>query len=133
MRISSLAILTFLFIVGACNRDPREKLPQTGSFGNSKTTSSELGSIPISALDTLIAANQEIVLEGKVQKVCQGEGCWLSLERDGKAPVLIEIKDKAFQLPSKIEGKTARVNGILTTDSSDKYSRKILADGIIIE
>lgn len=132
MKISSLAVLNFLLIVAACNGDPREKLPQTGNYGNIKSVA-ELESIPTESLDTLRPANQEIVLEGKVQKVCQGEGCWLSLERDGKAPVLVEIKDKAFQLPRKIEGKTARVNGILKADSSDKYSRKIIADGVVIE
>ncbi len=56
---------------------------------------------------------KEILVTGKVVKVCEKSGCWMSLQ-DGKTQVRTLFKDYGFFVPKEINGKTVQVQGILS-------------------
>lgn len=126
-----LTIISCLFFAFACSNDPRSKLPQTGNFGETienKNYSKEA----ISAYNTIeqTGISETGLFSGTIANYCKGEGCWLSIENGSKQPILVDIEDKAFVLPRKIEGKKAFVKGTMVKDSTEI---KILAKGIVIQ
>lgn len=55
----------------------------------------------------------DVLVEGKVDKVCEMKGCWLGLKgASGNAHVT--FKDESFFVPQTLIGKTVRVLGKLT-------------------
>src|SRR5215510_5949570 len=55
----------------------------------------------------------EVLLESKVDKVCEEAGCWIGLkDRSGK--VHVTFKDEAFVVPMSLIGKTVQAQGRLT-------------------
>jgi len=64
---------------------------------------------------------------------CKGEGCWLSLKNENGKPILVEVKDKKFVLPLKINGSNAFIKGELQYVQADKYDFKIIASGMTIK
>lgn len=55
---------------------------------------------------------QNILMAGKVQKVCQMSGCWFEMA-DGKEKVRITMKDYGFTVPKDIVDKSVKVVGLL--------------------
>jgi len=53
-----------------------------------------------------------VLIESKVDKVCQVKGCWLGLVNDN-GDVRVTFKDYAFFVPSTLIGKTVLVQGTL--------------------
>lgn len=71
---------------------------------------------------------REVVLEGKVAKVCKKKGCWMVLD-DGARDVRITFKDYKFFVPKDCEGKTVRAQGVLLRETlSVKTVRHFLKD-----
>lgn len=50
-------------------------------------------------------------VKGTIAEVCQSEGCWFTIRREGGEPVTVRMKDHAFTVPKNISGKTAYFNG----------------------
>lgn len=126
-----LAIISCLFFAFACSNDPRSKLSQTGNFGETiENTSDSKDAIAAYSTIEQIGTNETGIFSGIIANYCKGEGCWLSLENGSKLPILVDIVDKAFVLPRKIEGKKAYVKGTMVKDSKEI---KILAKGILIQ
>jgi hypothetical protein len=129
-----LALITITICVVACNTDPRTKLPQTGNFGITFDTSN---AIQVEEIDGLLAIGNNIGLKatGTIAQYCKGEGCWMTLKNTKGEEVLVEVKDKAFVLPFNIEGKTAIVNGVASTDTTEEGNSRIVieADGIVLQ
>ncbi len=70
----------------------------------------------------------EILLEGRVVKVCRKKGCWLLLS-DGEADVRITFKDYAFFVPKDSAGRKVRAQGALKREElSVKAARHFLKD-----
>ena len=61
-------------------------------------------------LANLKSSGKEILLDGKVDKMCFHKGDWLSWE-EGDHQVLVQFKDHAFTVPSSIHGKKIRAQG----------------------
>ena len=54
---------------------------------------------------------------GKVKSVCQGEGCWLTLEKGDSGSFMVRIKDQSFHFPKDIAGKQVLISGNLHRDT----------------
>lgn len=70
----------------------------------------------------------EIKLEGKIDAVCQGSGCWLNMDIGNGKTVHVTFKDEAFTLPKNIAGKKAVIDGIATTDIVSIEMQKKMAE-----
>lgn len=58
------------------------------------------------------ATSDQVVVQGKVKKVCKKKGCWMSLATDG-TEVRVRFKDYSFFVPLKLEGSTVVASGKL--------------------
>lgn len=126
-------ILSLVLGIMACGNDTRSKLPTSGNFGAEvKTDSLKTVSDVINILQTQTEANVNVT--GTIEKVCKGEGCWLTLQNRGGDALLIEIANKAFVLPKNIEGKMATITGKAIIDlNNGKTEIKVLATAINIK
>lgn len=122
-------VLPWALLAVACNQDPRANLPTSGAFGEQVDTTTYVTAT--SVYDTLNQSNEvNLVVKGTVAEYCKGEGCWLTLKQTSGENLLVEIKDKAFQLPQGIEDKTIYAAGTAYQDSTDGV--RLLATGIVI-
>jgi hypothetical protein len=81
-----------------------------------------------------IQTEVNVNVTGTIEKVCKGEGCWLTLENKGGEALFIEIDKKAFVLPKNIEGKIATVTGKAVKETNNgKTEIKVLATAINIK
>lgn len=55
-------------------------------------------------------------LIGKVENVCQTEGCWFDLDLGNGQLLHVTFKDEAFVVPKDIAGKTVLINGMATKE-----------------
>jgi Rieske Fe-S protein len=55
---------------------------------------------------------KNIITQGKVEKVCQHMGCWMTL-KDESGEAYIRMAGHAFTIPKDASGKTARVSAKL--------------------
>ncbi len=126
-----LTIISCLFFAFACSNDPRSKLPQTGNFGEKiETTNDSKDAITAYNTIELSGINDTGIFSGTITNYCKGEGCWLSLENDSKQPIWVDIENKMFVLPRKIEGKKVYIKGTIVEDGNEI---KIVAKGILIQ
>lgn len=132
MKKLTWILSAFLFV--ACNTDPREKLPATGSFGQPVKTDTVL---TVNEVLTRLTTEPEFPVSatGLIKEYCKGEGCWLTLENQGGEPLFVEVENKVFVLPHHITGKVATVTGTAskTTNDAGKTEAKISATGIEIK
>jgi len=131
MKKSFILLISLLSIITSCSNDPRSKLSQTGNFGETVENTAN-SKDAIAAYDTIeqTGTNETGIFSGTIANYCKGEGCWMTLENGSKQAILVDIEDKAFVLPRKIEGKKAYIKGTMVKDSTDI---KILAKGILIQ
>ena len=131
MRLA--AFIIGLFLIHACNNDPRAKLENSGFFGERFKAGSG-----VLFTDTLPISDSGLVafsfVSGMIEKYCTGEGCWLVLKTESGQTVKVITKDKAYILPRNIDGKKAFAKGrFLPLDP--KMDNKLIfeASGILIE
>ena len=117
-----------LLALFACNGTKTQTGDQT-SFGAALTDSTGLA--PVAAIQAFEAGNTApVVLEGKINQVCQAEGCWFNLELDSNRRLFVEFGE-AFTVPKDIAGKRALVAGSFYRDSIsvEKQRENAKADG----
>ncbi len=56
--------------------------------------------------------NQTISVEGKVQQVCQEQGCWVKLE-DQNITVRAIMKGHSFKVPKELKDKRVKLTGVM--------------------
>jgi len=71
---------------------------------------------------------KELKLEGKIDAVCQGSGCWVNLDIGEGEIVHVTFKDEAFTLPKDIGGQTAIIEGIAITEVVSIEMQKRMAE-----
>ncbi len=71
-----------------------------------------------------------IQVTGEVSSVCQKKGCWMVLKDGDSAVARILMKDHSFAVPMDVKGKTAIVEGTLTSRTfSEKEVKHLEKDG----
>lgn len=71
---------------------------------------------------------KELKLEGKIDAVCQGSGCWADIEMGNGKIVHVTFKDDAFTLPKNIAGQTATIEGIAKSEVISVEIQKRMAE-----
>lgn len=102
--LRSLVFLVVLFFI------------TTSTFAQSKAYGkkvNEKAAITMPQLVTNMAGKTEMetTVTGKVNVVCQAEGCWMKVENAGGTDMMVRMKDHKFFLPKDIAGKTAVFTG----------------------
>lgn len=59
------------------------------------------------------ATAAEVLVESKVDKVCEAAGCWIGL-KSAAGDIHVTFKDEAFYVPLTLMGKTVLAQGRLT-------------------
>jgi len=107
------SVSTFIFIVAVTFSSVVVFAgPKASTFG-SKITESKAITIAEAVNAYPKTESKEILVTGKVVKVCEKSGCWMSLQ-DGKTQVRTLFKDYGFFVPKDIKGKTVQAQGILS-------------------
>lgn len=92
------------------------ELPE-GAYGSEITLSS-----PVSVNDALAQFEQhqgkEILISGKVAKVCQQKGCWMTLQ-SSQGEVRMTFKDYGFFVPETLIDKQVLAQGELHQETMD--------------
>ena len=108
LSIGSLLLLAALVVAA---------LPIAASAQDVITRGAAIGSSPVVDLARALRAvdqyaDQTVIVEGAVTKVCQMRGCWMELVPDGAARgIRVTFKDYAFFVPTDSTGYEARLEG----------------------
>lgn len=54
---------------------------------------------------------ENVAIKGKVEEVCEMEGCWLTIKTDSKNRFFVKTKDHAYLVPLALRGKNVVVIG----------------------
>ncbi|MCO5143696.1 MAG: DUF4920 domain-containing protein [Oligoflexia bacterium] len=137
MLTTTLTIL-LASITLACN-DPAhaKKEDSLSSIASAATKEASFGegvrlaTTPVSlktAIEKNLNQENEIVIEAKIEQVCQSKGCWMVL-KDDDAEVRVTFKDYSFFIPKDSAKKTAIVQGkIFSKKLSAAKQRHYLRD-----
>lgn len=87
---------------------------------------------PVAAADLLRSpesyVGKTILLEGAVAEVCQTKGCWMTMQAADKE-MRIKFKDYGFFVPKDCAGRTARLEGVLSLETTSvEEARHYLED-----
>ncbi len=86
--------------------------PQT--FGGEITLSNAISvEQAINEIDAL--KRKEILLEGKVSKMCKKKGCWMALEGENNS-IRVTFKNYSFFAPKEVLEKRVQVQGVLSEE-----------------
>ena len=88
------------------------KGPALAYFGNEIT---EDGAVDVSSVKTQLEGKDSLNVKvvGKVDKVCQVKGCWMTMAYDGDQSMRVSFRDYGFFVPKDIDGKDAVIDGTL--------------------
>jgi Domain of unknown function (DUF4920) len=73
-------------------------------------------------------AKNAVVTEGVIETSCQNKGCWMQVAPEaGKDGVRVTFKDYGFFVPKDVQGKTARMHGLVAIKTLSKDEADHLA------
>jgi hypothetical protein len=94
------------------------------SRGEAITTAQKQAALPVANLaegSKATSESKEVVLKGRIEKVCQSKGCWFTIRdaqdtdsKIGGLSVRVTSKGYLFFVPKDLAGRTAFVRGVLT-------------------
>ncbi len=72
---------------------------------------------------------KQVKVIGKIEKVCQMEGCWLDIDLGNGETMHVTFKDESFVVPKDIAGKIVLMNGVVSKETIPvEMARKIARD-----
>ena len=79
-------------------------------------------------------ADQTVIVEGAVTKVCQMKGCWMELvPEDADRGIRVTFKDYAFFVPTDSTGYNARLEGAFVRNIFSKADADhLIAEGVTL-
>lgn len=113
----SLLLSTVAFAQGAEAKKvgPPEGKALVGEvYGAGVSAKAEKSAMTTKKLDQKLKKSgkvENVAVKGKVTKVCDKKGCWLTLETDNNEKFFIKMKDYGFFVPTALEGKTVVLEG----------------------
>ncbi len=131
--VASLALVTLVPFVGlaGCQKPTRAQYDATNgwaTFGTLVETFREVDpEITAAEVGAHAGTNQRVVLSGFVADVCQTMGCWLEIEDDAGAKVLVMNKDHAFFIPRNARGRPVHAIGWVVVEEHSVDFLKHLA------
>ena len=90
-------------------------IPSDGAVADSGNYGEPVTGQEVVGLSKLLASysdyrDRDVVLEGRVEKVCRKKGCWMVLQ-EGEREIRVTFKDYGFFVPAELEGTTIRARG----------------------
>lgn len=113
-----IALTAVLLLIASCAR--QDTLGEPPPTDGSMLTVSE-------ALDPA-QFGRTITVTGQVHKVCQDEGCWMSIT-DGSSYLRMTFKDDAFYVPTTLSG-TVVVRGVVQETVVEEEVAKAIGGSI---
>lgn len=109
--------MVFAGFMFACSNNNKTGKTETGTkvFGDSFDQKSAI-SIDKALLQFTGEGKSENVVSGKISAVCQGEGCWYSIE-SGNTNQYVEFGEK-FTIPKDCAGKNTVAKGYFYRDTT---------------
>ncbi len=105
--------------------------------GDVITRGAALGQSPVVDLAEALAAvdayaDQTVIVEGSVNRVCQMKGCWMELVPESHdRGIRVTFKDYAFFVPTDSTGYEARLEGMFETNLfSEEDADHLIAEGV---
>ena len=79
-------------------------------------------------------ADQTVIVEGAVNRVCQMKGCWMELvPEDADRGIRVTFKDYAFFVPTDSTGYDARLEGVFERNIFSKADADhLIAEGVTL-
>ena len=72
--------------------------------------------------------NKDIIMTGKIEKVCRKKGCWMTLQNKGQM-VRVTFKDYGFFVPTDLQKVPVKIQGKLEErEETVKLARHYLED-----
>ncbi|NNC95365.1 MAG: DUF4920 domain-containing protein [Chitinophagales bacterium] len=126
MKIKLLfpVLIMSIIIFSSCNQQQAEKeTPPVEEIGDKTYVGVKIdedGAMDIGKLTSDMAGKDEMKakVKGKVEKVCQKKGCWMTLVRPEGDPMRVTFKDYGFFVPKDISGKEVVIEGIAMLDTT---------------
>ena len=98
-----------------------------------------IGSSPVVDLSQALRAvdqyaDQTVIVEGAITKVCQMKGCWMELvPEDADRGIRVTFKDYAFFVPTDSTGYDARLEGVFEQNIFSKADADhLIAEGVTL-
>ena len=63
-----------------------------------------------------------------VVEVCQAEGCWIKVKREGEAPMMVRAANHAFLMPENLVGHTVVIEGTAQVKEVSEAMRRHYAE-----
>jgi hypothetical protein len=117
-------ILAIVFCIGALAfaqaQTEKKSGPPAGEaltgeiYGSSVSDSAIKNAITAMKLEKKLEKNnklENLAIKGKVEEVCEMEGCWLTIKTDSKNRFFVKTKDHAFFVPLALRGKNVVLTG----------------------
>ncbi len=113
---SPFFVLTFVCVAG-CAKEPKAMVEPPKPIATAKEAAmgKAISASKKVALAELVRspssyANQTLVTEGTVKRVCQSMGCWMEIA-DEKSQAHVKFASHSFFVPKDSHGKKARIEG----------------------
>lgn len=87
----------------------------------------EAVSIAVAAAEPAVHAGTPAKFAGRITQVCQKEGCWVVLERDGEI-ARVTVKDHAFAVPRDASGEAIAYGVLESRVVTDEQKRHLVED-----
>lgn len=113
----SLIVSTIAFAQGAESKiagPPAGKALAGDVYGAGVSANAEKSAMTTKKLSQKLNKSskvENVAVKGKVIKVCEKKGCWLTVETDNKEQFFVKMKDYGFFVPTALEGKTVVLEG----------------------
>lgn len=108
MKLKALAVLIASAVLVSCS-GTEETSSQSSWEGGAKF---ERGTVVSLAELTEAMKDKTVQIEGTVQKLCPGKGCWVEVS-DGKSSAIAKSLNDAVLFPKDAVGKKVLVQGIV--------------------
>lgn len=83
-------------------------------YGAAVSVNGEKSAMTTKKLDQKLkksAKLENVAVKGKVVKVCDKKGCWLTVKTENNEKFFVKMKDYGFFVPMALEGKTVILEG----------------------
>lgn len=93
---------------------PEGNAPVGELYGADVSDVAVKNAISASKLEKKLKKNNKIenvAIKGKVEEVCEMEGCWLTIKTDSKNRFFVKTKDHAYLVPLALRGKNVVLIG----------------------
>ena len=120
-----LFISVFCFLASLLNAQIQPSAPGV-VYGK---VSDDGEAVKIEKLESKLQDNKfEGKITGKVQEVCQAEGCWIRLEKKDGSTMMVRAKNHSFVMPVDLVGKNVVVQGEAEVKEVSEAQRRHYAE-----